>query len=98
MDRAHLLGVLVPLKSAGRCAVWPRCLLPELGKRQQGLTVSCLPSSSSAVSIFLCGLVSSDPCQDAASRNSSTDATDAQVGREGTAHKILTPCVTPAQR
>ncbi|XP_029894255.1 myelin regulatory factor isoform X7 [Aquila chrysaetos chrysaetos] len=35
-------------------------------------------NSSSAVSIFLCGLVSSDPCQDAASRNSSTDATDAQ--------------------
>ncbi|XP_010562576.1 PREDICTED: myelin regulatory factor isoform X3 [Haliaeetus leucocephalus] len=35
-------------------------------------------NSSSAVSIFLCGLVSSDPCQDAASRNSSTDGTDAQ--------------------
>ncbi|KAM9606047.1 myelin regulatory factor isoform 2-T2 [Morphnus guianensis] len=35
-------------------------------------------NSSSAVSIFLCGLVSSDPCQDAASRNSSADATDAQ--------------------
>ncbi|XP_074904482.1 myelin regulatory factor isoform X2 [Buteo buteo] len=35
-------------------------------------------NSSSAVSIFLCGLVSSDPCQDAASRNSSTDVTDAQ--------------------
>ncbi|KFW64911.1 Myelin regulatory factor, partial [Pygoscelis adeliae] len=35
-------------------------------------------NSSSAVSISLCGLVSSDPCQDAASTNSSTDATDAQ--------------------
>ncbi|KFM01851.1 Myelin regulatory factor, partial [Aptenodytes forsteri] len=35
-------------------------------------------NSSSAVSVSLCGLVSSDPCQDAASTNSSTDATDAQ--------------------
>ncbi|XP_064309068.1 myelin regulatory factor isoform X6 [Phalacrocorax carbo] len=35
-------------------------------------------NSSSAVSISLCGLVSSDPCQDATSTNSSTDATDAQ--------------------
>ncbi|XP_054684089.1 myelin regulatory factor isoform X4 [Grus americana] len=35
-------------------------------------------NSSSAVSISLCGLVSSDPCQDAASTNSSTDAADAQ--------------------
>ncbi|XP_054057576.1 myelin regulatory factor [Rissa tridactyla] len=35
-------------------------------------------NSSSAVSISLCGLVSNDPCQDAASTNTSTDATDAQ--------------------
>ncbi|RMB98116.1 hypothetical protein DUI87_25594 [Hirundo rustica rustica] len=35
-------------------------------------------SSSSAVSISLCGLVSSDPCQGAVSGNSSTDSTDAQ--------------------
>ncbi|XP_055577789.1 myelin regulatory factor isoform X2 [Falco biarmicus] len=35
-------------------------------------------NSSSAVSVSLCGLVSSDPCQDAVSGNSSTDATDAQ--------------------
>ncbi|XP_063253560.1 myelin regulatory factor isoform X2 [Prinia subflava] len=35
-------------------------------------------NSSSAVSISLCGLVSSDPCQDAVSRNSSTDSTDVQ--------------------
>ncbi|XP_074698185.1 myelin regulatory factor isoform X5 [Strix aluco] len=35
-------------------------------------------NSSSAVSIALCGLVSSNPCQDVASTNSSTDATDAQ--------------------
>uniref|UniRef100_U3KBE0 Myelin regulatory factor n=1 Tax=Ficedula albicollis TaxID=59894 RepID=U3KBE0_FICAL len=35
-------------------------------------------NSSSAVSISLCGLVSSDPCQDAVSGNSSTDSTDAQ--------------------
>ncbi|XP_005529153.1 PREDICTED: myelin regulatory factor [Pseudopodoces humilis] len=35
-------------------------------------------NSSSAVSISLCGLVSSDPCQGAVSGNSSTDSTDAQ--------------------
>ncbi|KAM6074390.1 myelin regulatory factor isoform 5-T5 [Chlamydotis macqueenii] len=35
-------------------------------------------NSSSAVSVSLCGLVSSDPCQDAASANGSADATDAQ--------------------
>ncbi|KAM6358892.1 myelin regulatory factor [Alca torda] len=35
-------------------------------------------NSSSAVSVSLCGLVSNDPCQDAASTNSSTDAADAQ--------------------
>ncbi|XP_064281827.1 myelin regulatory factor isoform X1 [Passer domesticus] len=35
-------------------------------------------NSSSTVSISLCDLVSSDPCQDAVSRNSSTDTTDAQ--------------------
>ncbi|KAL2310112.1 hypothetical protein Nmel_006351 [Mimus melanotis] len=35
-------------------------------------------NSSSTVSISLCGLVSSDPCQDAVSGNSSTDSTDAQ--------------------
>ncbi|KAM6133403.1 myelin regulatory factor [Phoenicopterus ruber ruber] len=35
-------------------------------------------NSSSAVSVSLCGLVSSDPCQDAASTNSSTEAPDAQ--------------------
>ncbi|XP_028939763.1 myelin regulatory factor, partial [Antrostomus carolinensis] len=35
-------------------------------------------NSSSAVSISLCGLISSDPCQEAASTNSSTNATDAQ--------------------
>ncbi|XP_064513012.1 myelin regulatory factor isoform X5 [Pseudopipra pipra] len=35
-------------------------------------------NSSSAVSISLCGLVSSDPCQDAVSRNSSVDTMDAQ--------------------
>uniref|UniRef100_A0A8C3MM25 Myelin regulatory factor n=1 Tax=Geospiza parvula TaxID=87175 RepID=A0A8C3MM25_GEOPR len=35
-------------------------------------------NSSSTVSISLCDLVSSDPCQDAVSRNSSTDSTDAQ--------------------
>ncbi|XP_063189443.1 myelin regulatory factor isoform X4 [Chroicocephalus ridibundus] len=35
-------------------------------------------NSSSTVSISLCGLVSNDPCQDAASTNTSTDATDAQ--------------------
>ncbi|KFW09367.1 Myelin regulatory factor, partial [Eurypyga helias] len=35
-------------------------------------------NSSSAVSISLCGLVSSDPCQDAASTDTSSDATDAQ--------------------
>ncbi|XP_075281175.1 myelin regulatory factor isoform X6 [Opisthocomus hoazin] len=35
-------------------------------------------NSSSAVSISLCGLVSSDPCQDTASGNGSADATDAQ--------------------
>ncbi|NXH87385.1 MYRF factor, partial [Edolisoma coerulescens] len=36
-------------------------------------------NSSSAVSISLCGLVSSDPCQDAVSRNSSSDSPDAQA-------------------
>ncbi|KAM6321775.1 myelin regulatory factor [Podargus strigoides] len=35
-------------------------------------------NSSSAVSVSLCDLVSSDPCQEAASRNSSTDATDTE--------------------
>ncbi|KFQ88066.1 Myelin regulatory factor, partial [Phoenicopterus ruber ruber] len=35
-------------------------------------------NSSSAVSVSLCGLVSSNPCQDAASTNSSTEAPDAQ--------------------
>ncbi|XP_077035798.1 myelin regulatory factor isoform X3 [Agelaius phoeniceus] len=35
-------------------------------------------NSSSTVSISLCDLVSSDPCQDAVSRNSSTNSTDAQ--------------------
>ncbi|XP_074774427.1 myelin regulatory factor [Athene noctua] len=35
-------------------------------------------NSSSTVSITLCGLVSSNPCQDVMSTNSSTDATDAQ--------------------
>ncbi|KAJ7422889.1 hypothetical protein WISP_36290 [Willisornis vidua] len=35
-------------------------------------------NSSSAVSVSLCGLVSSDPCQDAVSRNSSMDTMDAQ--------------------
>ncbi|XP_030129463.4 myelin regulatory factor isoform X1 [Taeniopygia guttata] len=35
-------------------------------------------NSSSTVSISLCALVSSDPCQDAVSGNSSTDSTDAQ--------------------
>lgn len=49
----------------------------------QALMVSSLPSSSSTVSISLCGLVSSDPCQDAVSGNSSSDSTDAQVGRRG---------------
>ncbi|KAM6067921.1 myelin regulatory factor isoform 6-T6 [Theristicus caerulescens] len=35
-------------------------------------------NSSSAVSVSLCGLVFSDPCQDAASTNGSSDAPDAQ--------------------
>ncbi|KFQ08503.1 Myelin regulatory factor, partial [Leptosomus discolor] len=35
-------------------------------------------NSSSAVSISLCGLVSSEPCQEAASTNTSADAADAQ--------------------
>lgn len=35
-------------------------------------------NSSLAVSISLCGLVSSDPCQDAVIRSSSTDSMDAQ--------------------
>ncbi|KFO92392.1 Myelin regulatory factor, partial [Buceros rhinoceros silvestris] len=35
-------------------------------------------NSSSTVSVSLCGLVSSDPCQDAASTNSSADTADTQ--------------------
>lgn len=68
----------VPRHRGVSCPTW---LETAAAGTFQGFTTSCLPSSSSVLSISLCGLISSDPCQDVASTDSFSDGTDTQVGR-----------------
>ncbi|PKK18206.1 myelin regulatory factor [Columba livia] len=84
LSSIRILEIDLPIQpqhcaAAGTCRagnVTYRIPVSQLTAVNTNLTLEM--NSSSAVSVSLCGLVSSDPCQDSASTNSSSDAADAQ--------------------
>ncbi|OPJ74139.1 myelin regulatory factor [Patagioenas fasciata monilis] len=84
LSSIRILEIDLPIQpqhcaAAGTCRagnVTYRIPISQLTAVNTNLTLEM--NSSSAVSVSLCGLISSDPCQDSASTNSSSDAADAQ--------------------